>query len=395
MKDTKKTSSMKKNNRADRIASTKINKGDKNKMNEKDNKNKNKQSKFYFSFNLRLFLCSLIFVISLLIFIVSITKSFSYRNAKVINYKDTQAIDYRVYLKKNDFYDEPFLGKNMIYVANLIDKININFDYLFEISNKQTIDFNYKIIGDLIISNPNGNNRYYEKEYVLLDSKKGSMKNDNTYKISQDIDIDYDYYNKLASVFKSSYGVDTSSYLKVYLQVEKNGAKSDLNINDSFQSVINIPLSEKAIEITLDTENTSSANSVMVDSKIVFNLGNIVVMICSFAIAIVSLINLIKLISLLNNKKSKYDAFVDRVLKEYDRLIVEAKVDLDFNKFNIVHIEKFEELLDVHDNLKLPIMYCNVASHQKCYFYIKRNNDIYLMKVKAVDMEAGANETNK
>ena len=53
----------------------------------------------------------------------------------------------------------------------------------------------------------------------------------------------------------------------------------------------------------------------------------------------------------------------------------------------MIKISKFEELLDVRDNLKLPIMYYVVTKHTKCCFYIKHNDDLYLLTIKSVDLE--------
>ena len=39
------------------------------------------------------------------------------------------------------------------------------------------------------------------------------------------------------------------------------------------------------------------------------------------------------------------------------------------------------------DNLKLPIKYYVVTEHQKCVFYVTHNNEIYVLTIKAVDLE--------
>ncbi len=359
--------------------------------NEKENIEKSK-NKIYVSYNVRLIILLTIFTISLIIFAVFLSKSFKYQDAKILHYKDNQAIDYKVYLKENDFYEEEYLGKDMVYVANLIDKININFNYVFEIDNTENVLFNYKVLADLVIESPNGGNKYFEKRYVLSEDKKEKMEQNNRYEINKAIDIDYDYYNRLANNFKSSYGLDTNSYLKVYLQVEKQAENEKLNINNDVKSVMNIPLSEKSVEINFNTEEASKTNSVMVDSNVVFDTKNIIIVIISFVITIITMIKIIKMLNIIKVKKSKYDKFVSKVLKEYDRLIIEAKANIDLKNNNVIIIERFEELLDVHDNLKLPIMYHNISNHQKCYFYVKKDNDVYLMKVKAVDMENEENE---
>ena len=44
------------------------------------------------------------------------------------------------------------------------------------------------------------------------------------------------------------------------------------------------------------------------------------------------------------------------------------------------------ELLDVRDNLKMPIIYVNIVKHQKGLFYIKNDNDIYMITIKNIDL---------
>ena len=85
----------------------------------------------------------------------------------------------------------------------------------------------------------------------------------------------------------------------------------------------------------------------------------------------------------LKKKKSKYDKYISKLLKEYDRLIAESSTLLSLEEKEIITITKFSELLDIHDNLQLPIMYYVVKEHEECYFYINHENIIYLLKINA------------
>ena len=49
-------------------------------------------------------------------------------------------------------------------------------------------------------------------------------------------------------------------------------------------------------------------------------------------------------------------------------------------------IDSFEELLDVRDNLHLPIMYYDVIKHQKAIFYILHDSNIYIYTLKEIDL---------
>ena len=86
-------------------------------------------------------------------------------------------------------------------------------------------------------------------------------------------------------------------------------------------------------------------------------------------------------------RRSIYDQYVNRLLKEYDRLIVVTKTLIDFRKYNIIKVPEFEELLDVRDNLKVPINYYCYVKHYKGILYIKNEDDIYALFLSSEMLE--------
>lgn len=55
--------------------------------------------------------------------------------------------------------------------------------------------------------------------------------------------------------------------------------------------------------------------------------------------------------------------------------------------YNILKINNFNELIDVRDNLRLPIMYYEVVKHEKAHFYILHENNLYLYTLKNIDIK--------
>ena len=345
--------------------------------------------KLYLGYNGRLIISIIVFVVSLIVCFFLANKAFKYEEPKVVNYNEKGALNYRVYLKENNFYETNYLDENMIYVANLIDNINLDFNYDFNIEEPTELTFTYQVLADLVISSQNGNSNFLEKTYNLTTEKTLPLNNQKDLNINENIKIDYDYYNSIANNYKAMYSVDTNSYLRVYVKVnKKNNETDEVVINDSNEMAsIMIPLSQRAVEFTLNTQNTDSNNKAVSDSKLIFNSNNFAIELVFAILAIVSLVKIIKLLVLLTERKNSFDKYVLKLLKEYDRLIVETTTGLDFSKYNRIKVKSFEELLDVRDNLKLPIMYYNVSKHNKCYFYIKHDNDVYMVTIKEIDLE--------
>lgn len=347
------------------------------------------KKKAYIGYPTRIAINVLLLIATIAMWSLCLYEAIDYRSEKTITYTEKSNLDYRVYLKPNHTYDQPYLDKNMLYIASLIDNINIDFTYDFSIAEQSNIDFTYSIYGKLIIADESGQNTYFEKEYNLLEEQNVDLLNGKEKRISENISVNYDYYNDLANDFKMSYGVDTESYLKVSLKINKKSEEeSDFSLNDSDELSLTIPLSEKSLDIKMDYNEINETNSIIAKSHVsIRDMKWIITAAIFFLLSIIYIIKLARLLSLLGTKKSNYDKYINRILVEYDRLVVETLSCPDLAEYNVVKIKRFEELLDVRDNLKLPIMYYNLIKHQKSYFYVKHGEDIYLLTVKAVDME--------
>lgn len=315
--------------------------------------------------------------------------SFDFSEVQTVNYKESSNLNYWVYVHENEFYEQNFLEKDMVYIANLIDKIVIDFDYNFLTETKETLDLIYDIKADLLITDSEGK-IYYKKSYDLLEDKKYSIVDNNLSKINEQVTIDYKLYNDLANKFKTAYGVDAKSILNVYMNINKStNEKSNFNLNSSNSMKVSIPLTQSSVDIKLDYLDINASDVIVKDRT--FNFKSIFMFslsILSFLLSICMLILFVRKLLLLRSKKNKFDKVVDKILKEYDFYIAETSTLISFEGKEIVKVEKFTELLDIHDNLKQPIMYYLVNKHQKCYFYINHKNIVYLVVVKAADLES-------
>lgn len=361
------------------------------------NKIQKKKNTIYISYNLRIILCAISFIMCIGLSFLFLSKTLQVEEAKVVTYQEMGSLDYKVYLKDNDFYETPYLEKNMVYIASLIDNIYVDLNYRFIIDNVSDMSFSYDVVGNLVISSDQGKNKLYEKEYILKSSKIETRQDITIYNIQDSLSINYDYYNSLANSFKSTFGVDAESKLIIYIRVKKKVDNELYNValNETKQMELTIPLTQRTLNIGINDTSINASNNIVSESSVKF--GNIVCGVISailFIGSVASILKTLELLFLLIPKKSKYDKYVGKILTEYDRLIVETPTEPRLENKEIIVIKRIEELLDARDNLKRPIMYYNLVSHQKCYFYIEKENTIYLLTIKAVDLEV-KNENKK
>ena len=83
------------------------------------------------------------------------------------------------------------------------------------------MNFEYDIVAKLTINDESSGGNFFEKEYVLQEDKKVTLKEATAYRLNEQVKIDYDYYNALANKFKQQYGIDASSDLTVYLKINR------------------------------------------------------------------------------------------------------------------------------------------------------------------------------
>ena len=345
----------------------------------------------YESFEKKITKKILLSIFTLILSIGTIYYALNNTEKETVSYSQYGNVDYKVCLKNNNFYTQNCLDKNMSYVSTLIKTVALTFNYDLSTSKDLDIKTEYEVNAKLVISNTDNTSKYYEQKYILKPkTSEGIAKINNEYKISQNVDIDYDYYNAIASNFKSQYGVETNSYLEVSFQVyHTNSTTEDVKVTSPSPVVLNIPLSQKSININMASSGINKQETQNIESSI-FTLKNIICLfigVISLIICLISSLKVAKMLSLTKEKKNNYDKFIEKILREYDRLIVETSTLPKFNKYYVTKVNSFGELIDVRDNLRLPIMYYEVAKHQKCHLYITNNKNLYLLTIKAVDME--------
>ena len=382
IKDTKNSSELDKKKKTKNIKST-----EENKFVEKKNFTKIK----YESFENKLIKQIILMVFTLILSLGMIYYALNNTNKESISYTQNGNVDYKVCLKENNFYSQNCLDKNMSYVSSLIKNVGLTFNYDLNTSKQLNVKTEYEVTAKLVISNAENTSKYFEQKYILQDkTSEGISQINNEYKISKNIDIDYDYYNTIASTFKSQYGVETNSYIEVSFQVfHTNKENEDIRVPSPNPVILNIPLSQKSININMTASGINKQETQNIESSI-FTLNNIICLfigIIALIVCLISGLKIAKMLTLIKEKKNNYDKFIEKILREYDRLIVETSTLPKFNNYFLTKVNSFGELIDVRDNLRLPIMYYEVAKHQKCHLYIIDNKNLYLLTVKAVDME--------
>lgn len=339
-------------------------------------------NKFYIKLGIKIVLLIILLSISVFLVMSSFTAN------SLFSYTEEGNVDYKVYLKENNFYKDKYLGKNMTYITSLVDYINIDFNYNFSTTAKANIEYTYSIHANLVITPEDNSKVLFDEEYILQDVTSKKTSNTTEYNINKSVNLDYNYYNDLANTFKSTYGVNCNSKLIVGLSVDTNGKdiKYETEFNNSNESKVIFSLAKKQVDINLDSALLNKTENItIVSDSLIKNKGLLMVGIIFSIATILDLISLAKTIYGKFMEKDEYTRYIEKILNNYDRAIVETQYIPNLEEYEIIEVSKFSELLDVRDTLRLPIIYAPIEGEGSC-FYIRHEHTIYIHYVSCTSL---------
>ena len=307
-----------------------------------------------------------------------------------ITYNEIGKADYTVYLKNNNFYDNSKLDSGMKYVSSLINTVNTRFNYQFYTDKNIDYSYKYKINSKLVIFDKKDNNKiFYTKEEVLVPEVVENF-NSNNIVINQLADIKYDHYKAYVDKYEKDYKVDVDGKVIVSMNVELLGIDSETknNINKTNELQITIPLTNEAIDITIDSKNIDNKDYIVSNLKPgITNVYYLILGIVCFVAAVFEFIYGEKLYKIYV-KGNIYNITVNRILNEYDKLIVNGNVSIDEANFtNKIYPETFIELVDASKRLNSPILFYEVVPNEKCFFIIIKDHDLYKFRISKSYLE--------
>lgn len=327
-------------------------------------------------------------IITFSIFLLEMNFSKNITKSKKLTYTKESNLNYVTYLKNNSHYDARYLKDDFNFVASLIDYFSLDYNYSYTTNEKVKYELTYEINAELEVYDSENDDKPIEKRpFELL---KRTTLNGNSQIIKVDIfnqKIIYETYNKIVQEWKKE--ISPNANLKIYIDVKWEGYSKKLgkNISDKEKVTFIIPVSQKTISINPPTfESDTNNESGILTTRSGLPWWYIIIILLTLFIFLISVINLF--MNIFSGKsKSKYEQKVNKILREFDRAITEAKGTFTMtDDENYIEVKSFMELLDVHDNVNEPIIYYK-NSEDLSVFVIKNIHDIYYTIIRRSDFD--------
>lgn len=354
-------------------------------------KNNRKKSSKNFSGKWILFVVLIVFV-----FIqVVTTKSLFYKikplknkdNNIVLKYSNEGKINTKINLTEDSGVDFENYENYDAYIVHFVKSFDIYTAYKFKADKKVNMKGSYKITAFLsayykestdISSNP----KIWEKSEVLVDEKI-SFENDN-YSHGVPLNLDMQkYLDQMIEFQNANEDLPINGYIIIKMDVDLNGKESGEEINNSYSEQIKIPITSSIVKID-NYSNEPEEKIVYYDENQVSSKSELFISTAFVILNFICLLITSKGI-FLQKKLTAYETEIRKILRNYDDIIIKTSTAIDLDKYTLIEIEEFKELLNLSRESSIPIFYYNFEKKKTSLFYIIKEDMLYIYVIKELN----------
>ncbi len=318
-------------------------------------------------------------VVSIVIFLISIVVILNNSNkpeAPIIEASNQDSkIDYRVKIFKNDFIKTEYMEKDKTYITDLVDDIEVNYNYKLTNSKKFDSNYKYNITYRIAVKHNSTGKELWTEEEKLIDNKD-IIPNKNTIEIQDSAIVNYDALNDKVKQFKLDYNIPIDATLEINLNVIDNNTNKIIaytglatNLNTE---IIDINKNEQSnIQAEIKTESKPKTPIIVIIA--------IIVSIISILYTAYEIYNTIRYNL---SRKSYYEKAINKILKNYGDIVAELVNPVDLSKLNVIDVKNFDQMLDVEEELRIPIMFYETEKNVSGEFVIVTNEIAYRYVLK-------------
>ena len=270
-------------------------------------------------------------------------------NKQKISIFENSKINYSVCQKENQYHEDECLGEGNRYASSLTDKIRINYIYNAVYQKKEKKKYEYYVKSKLLFKTGKNN------ELELL--KK----------------------DEYALNYKKDYPLVDMSTLEVSLIIKEGNKEKEL-------STITIPLTKEIYSISkkeISNKVTKYSTTLNKALLIIF----IICIVLGLLFTIITIEKLVRFIYQTKPNEISYQKELNKILKKYDKYIINLENHNSIENPKDEYIVKsFQELLDVRNTLKEPILYYKINDN-KSEFYIQGKEKTYKYIMKESDFK--------
>lgn len=316
---------------------------------------------------------------------------------KYVTYSESSKINYGVIYKNNGFFKDKGSTNNK-YITSLIDHIKADFNYDISFNDNINYNYSYKIVADISITDNNNGEEsvLYKDSEILYDSS--NLTGSDTTSIKKQVNIDFIKYNNLVNTFIKTYDLkdmDSSLRVSMFLKLKTTGNTNVESLNKKATISMSMPLDKKTVGIDLSNNLPKSDERKILIKNDQDYLKTLVVGLIELFISIMIAIYTFIYIKKTRTIKSIYTREIKKIMSNYDGYIQKINNKYKIGTSQVIKVNKFEDMLEIRDTLKKPILMLENERKDGTFFIIPATNGvIYAYALRIIDIIARKNGEN-
>ena len=337
---------------------------------------------------------ALIIAIVLLVAILFAATYYNTSKNYYINYTESGNVDYDVFLKDNDFYENDRMDDDLAYIASLIDKVVARFSYDLNMEEEVNYSYSYKVNAAIEVVEKNTGRVVFRPTYELIPEETividGAQK---SLSIDKRVEIEYDTYNDRVKEFINTYSLKdyVRSYIVLEMEIEVISACESFDAENSRNDYVvslNIPLTEQMVDIEMRSSVPEEETKILACTDNKYKTLLLVLTIVFVVITLLLVAFLIAFIILTRTTDINYTIKVNKILSNYKSYIQQIVSPFDSTGYQILLLANFTEMLELRDTLQSPIL-MNENDDKTCTRFIipTHTKILYVYEIKVDDYD--------
>lgn len=294
-------------------------------------------------------------------------------------YTVKQSVEKEVMYFPSSFFDDG-PGKNPAYIMSLTDKIAATFHYAFTGSEEQQLSYAYDIRatvkGQYSLKGDNSDTAdVWTKDFQLLKPVHATVTTKDL-SFSPRVEVPYDEYRQLIEQLRTALALPIRSQVVVTFTINVAGEKGGTPFTDLRTASIIVPIEEQIYVIAqkYDKDETKQVVPKTAQASI-----DRIAQYEQYAAIAVGVLALASFVYGFRKKifKTPYQRELDKIYRYHDGIIVRASRQADLTGKRIVSVKSFEDMLNLEEELKLPIVAAAVSA-EATQFMIIRDDVVYV-----------------
>jgi len=317
-------------------------------------------------------------------FIVSAFGFSQLKKNTFVAYAEEGNVIHRAYLSDNRFYEEDYLNGSHAYVASPIASMTAEFSYDLEMAAQDvSYQYTYRIDAQLEIKDKASNSPVFNPVYNLVPQTSAALNGDRL-SIRKLVDVDYNYYNDIASEFVRSFSLKTTANtLIVRMYVDVVGMSESFASDNSGEYTIelHIPLLEDTVKPSVSTTVPAGEQKIVAKDTTAQSVLKVLAIVFASLAATCAVILVIFILTT-RDKHIDYARKVQRLVSSYKSYIQKILDEYDTSGCQVIRVETFVELLEIRDTIRRPVfMYENEDRTCTRFFVAADTNCVYIYEI--------------